>query len=431
MSKIKVIISKLDTNFKKIIKNSLWLLFDKLSRMLLGLIVTAWVARYLGPSEYGVLSYSLAYIAFFQAVSLLGINNIVVRDISIDKVRVEKILGSAFYLRLVSGIFCWISAVIIFVVINGFDSKSVILVSILGLSLIFQSYDIIDLWFQSQSQSKRTVRVKLLSYFFSNGLKVILILNNASIIFFVFVITVEYIFSAIGLIFAYKKYTCGKKWLFDYKYSRELIGESWPYIISGLSASIYMRIDQVMIKNILGIKELGIYAAALPLSISWNFIPVILAMSFSPFIAKEKEKGSVAYERAIIMIFKLFYSLSLIICVITYFIAPYIVPLLYGEQYSGSVSVLQIHIFTNIFISLGVAQSLWIINEKKSSIILYQTLSGAIFSIILNYYFVLKFGLVGAAFVAVFSQLLSTVIMNLFFAKKIFILQIKTMFFIR
>lgn len=166
-------------NLHVIIHNSGWLLFDKLVRILLGLLVGAWVARYLGPANFGELAYVLAYIAFFQAIANLGADGIIVRDIARDKNAAPQVLGTAFTLRLGVGLACWLAAIGGMAWSNGFDDPSVSLTALAGGTLIFQAADTIDLWFQSQSQSRRTVVAKLIAYLVSNGVKVGLILMQA------------------------------------------------------------------------------------------------------------------------------------------------------------------------------------------------------------------------------------------------------------
>ena len=166
-------------NLHAAMHNSGWLLFDKLVRLMLGLLVGAWVARYLGPAQYGELAYALAYIAFFQTVSTLGLDSIVVRDLVIHPEREAQILGTAFTLRFACGIFSWLVAVLGMAVISGWSDRSVLLVLLVGGSLVFQAADTVDLWFQSRSQSRRTVVAKLAAYLLSGGVKVALIVAEA------------------------------------------------------------------------------------------------------------------------------------------------------------------------------------------------------------------------------------------------------------
>ena len=417
-------------DIKKIINNSGWLLFDKLCRLGIGLIVSAWVARYLGPHEYGKLAYVLAYLAFFQAVCILGLDNIIVRDIAREKNKSGEIIGTTFFLRTLSGIVLWVASVAMMSILHGISSQITIITALCAFSLIFQVSDTIDLWFQSQSNSKRTVVVKLSSYLISNSLKVCLILNDASIEYFAAVIAIEGGISFIGLIFSYRKFPAHKLSISRIM-AVKLLKESWPYIFSSLSVMVYMRIDQLMIRSYLGDEELGIYAAVLPLAMIWTFIPMTLTTSLAPFIAKKKEEGEDKYWYVLKNIFRLYALLGWIICLCVVIVAPFIVNLLFGNAYSHGILVLQIIIFTNLFINMGVAQSLWILNEGKSKLAMYRTFIGAIVCIVSNMILIPIYGIYGAAVSAVLAQIFSTIISNIFISKKIFVLQLKSLFLLK
>ena len=165
-------------NLLVFLNNSSWLVFEKIVRLVLGLVVSAFVARYLGPSQFGELSYVLAYIAFFQTVSNLGLDGIVVREIAQNRTETHTILGTVFTIRLGAGILCWIVSIIGMIWLQGIQDRSVIITAIIGGNLVFQAADTVDLWFQSQSQSRRTVLVKLSAYLISNGIKISLILTR-------------------------------------------------------------------------------------------------------------------------------------------------------------------------------------------------------------------------------------------------------------
>lgn len=416
---------------KAAIYNSGWLIFDKLVRLLLGLLVSAWVARYLGPAQYGELAYVLAYLAFFQAVSVLGMDGIVVRDIAKDDMKAGEILGTTFILRVSVGFCCWAAAIIGMGFFNGWQDSSVYLTAIAGASLIFQAADTIDLWFQSQSQSRRTVIAKLAAYITSNGLKIVLILNKAPLLAFAVIMAIEFLLSALALVYAYKKFPCHHPWLLFKDRATKLLNESWPFMLSGLSIVVYMRIDQMMIKEILDEKELGIYAAVVPLATLWSFIPMTLFVSFSPMLARAKKESESAYWSCLINIFRGFALLGWLVCIPVAILSNYVVELLYGVAYARGATVLTILVFSNLFINMGVAQSLWILNEGKSKFSLYKTAVGAIVCLTANYILIPRLGIIGAAISAVLAQCSSTILVNVFLCRHIFILQLKSLLVIR
>ncbi|ENG4186233.1 flippase [Providencia rettgeri] len=397
----------------------------------LGLLVSAWVARYLGPSQFGELAYVLAYLAFFQAISTLGMDGIIVRDIAKDKSSANEILGTAFTLRAITGIACWFLAVCGMAFLNGWNDRSVYITALAGATLVFQAADTVDLWFQSQSQNKRTVAVKLSAYIFSNGIKVILILSKAPLLAFAAVVTLETFTIACGLFYAYKKYPCEQPWRKLKQQAIVLLHESWPFMISGLSIVLYMRIDQLMIKNYLGDVELGIYAAVLPLATLWQFIPMTLSVSLAPIVAQSKAKSNDNFYKTLGHIFRIFAMLGWLVCIPISILSQFVVGFLFGDIYLPGAIVLTIIVFTNLFINMGIAQSLWIINEKKPKLSLYKTIMGAVVCIISNIILIPLYGIVGAAISAVLAQMVSAVLSNILLSHKILKIQMKSLFFIK
>lgn len=417
------------TNLLAILHNSGWLLLDKVLRLVVGVLVSAWVARYLGPAQFGELAYILAFIAFFQAITNLGLEGIVVRDIAQYKERANSILGTAFILRFGVGVACWLFAVGSTAWLHGLQDSSVVLTALVAGTLIFQAADTVDLWFQSQSQSRRTVLAKIVSLLLTNGIKVLLILNEAPLVGFAAVLVLEGLISALGLAIAYSRFPCSQRWAYSADTARELLVESWPFLLSGISIIVYMRIDQIMIKEMLGSNELGIYAAVLPLATMWQFIPIALTASLAPFVARKKTESEDAYWQALEKIFKFYALLGWMVCIPVAVLANIAVNTLYGPAYQDGAIVLSIYVFTNLFINMGVAQGLWLLNDRRASLSLAKTVIGAVISVLGNWLLIPYWGITGVAAVAVMAQLASAVLTNFFFSRRLFVMQIRSLLF--
>lgn len=407
-----------------IIHNSGWLILDKVIRAFLGLLVGAWMARYLGPSNFGTLSYVIAYVTFFQAFANLGLDTIVVREIARQSQMAPLVLGTTLLMRVCSGIFAILIASSFMAFQYDWDSQIFLITLLVSSSLIFQVSDTVDLWFQSQSQNYRTITVKVLSYLISNGLKIVGILQGASLTYFAVLISVEAAISAFGLMLAYKKYPALGHWYFAISKAKILLHESWPFLLSSISVIVYMRLDQLLIKNYLGSTDLGIYAAALPIASVWSALPIAMCTSVAPFLARFRISEPTKYEVGFRMLFKYFFWFSLSISVTISFFADQIIELFYGVAYAESTMVLRIYVFTNIPVFLGVAQYLWIANEGRSTTALKNTVFGGACAIAADFLLIPQFGLVGAAFAAVIAYFASAVLGNLFFCKELFFMQL-------
>lgn len=410
------------------LQNSGWLFLDKAVRLALGLVVGAWVARYLGPKQFGELAYVLAYLAFFHAVATLRIDGIVVRDIAHDAASANTVLGTAFVLRLVVGSLCWMSAVGCMIWLYGLKDQNVALTALAGGALVFQAADAVDLWFQSQSRSRRTVIAKLIVQIFSSGMKLFLIWVNAPLLAFAAVFMLDALVAAIALGLAYRRFSCERQWKYASAAAKHMLCECWPHVLSGISVMIYMRIDQIMINDLLGAESLGVYAAMLSLATLWQFVPLALNVSLAPFVAKRKAQGEDAYWDALQKIFRMYALLGWLVCILTVICASSLTSLLYGQQYQQGVTALSIYVFTNVFINMGLAQELWLLNERRPVTGLLKTTLGAAVCVIGNLLVIPEYGIAGAAFVSVVAMASSAVLSNLLFARRIFTLQMRSLF---
>lgn len=411
------------SGLKDILKNSGWLFLDKAIRAVLGLLVGAWVARYLGPSQYGELAYYIALIAIFQSITSLGMDGIVVREIAKTPSQENVILGTVFWMRLITGCICWISILIGFAIADPENKQGIWILGIVGASLIFQIGDVVDLWFQGKSQNKRGVYAKLSAFLVANLIKVALVLLGADLMSFAIAVALEAALVALCMSVSYSFYPCKNRWHKNWALAKQLFMESWPYLISGVSIMIYMRIDQVMIKEMLGEYELGLFTAALPFVNIWNVVPVILCTVLLPYMSRQRVESPTLFYQYLSYLFRSFWLIALGLVLLTNVFSDFLMINTYGHSYQEAIPILNIYVLTLIPVFLGVAQNIWIINEGASHLVLIQTSVGAVSSIVLNLIFLPIWGMQGAAIAAVISYFVSAVAINLIFSRKLFMLQ--------
>jgi len=415
-------------DLQKTIGNTGWLLFDRIFRMGVGLLVSAWVARYLGPTQFGELSYVISFIAFFQVIAGIEASGFIIRDISQSRGDASVILGTAIWLRLIFGVFSWALAVLFMYFLHPENYQVILLTAIVGAIMVFQASDTIDLWFQSQSQSKRTVIAKLVAFLFSNGLKIILLIYKAPLVAFAGVMCIEFAASALGLAVAYRRFPTSARWKAEPAQAISLLSLSWPFIVNGLMATTLSRIDQIMLKEMLGEQQLGIYAAAIPISLAWSIIPATLVTSLAPYVAQKMHQNEKLYQEALVKIFRFFAIVALLGALLTALASPWIIKLLYGAEYKASAFVLSTHVFVNLFIFQGMAQHLWVINNNVRTVTVVGTFVSAIICIVSNLLLINRFGIIGAPFSTLLAELFCVVIIPCLLRKDLFDLY-KTAFF--
>ncbi|KHG41635.1 MAG: flippase [Aphanizomenon flos-aquae KM1D3_PB] len=419
---------KSSNGLRGIIANTGWLFADRILRMGVGLFVGVWVARYLGVEQFGVFNYATAFVALFSTLSTLGLDAIVVRSIVREPEKRAEILGTAFWLKLFGGVAALVLAVSSIILVRHDDQLTISLVAILSSVGIFQAFDTIDLWFQSQVQSKYTVIAKNTAFVITALVKVTLISIHAPLIAFAWTALGEVGLGAIGLIISYRVRGYSP-WLWPWSspLAKTLLKESWPLILAGVTIMIYMRIDQIMLGQMIGDKAVGLYSAATRISEVWYFIPMAIASSVSPAIYAAKEVSEALYYQRIEQFLRLLSWLSIVVAVPMSFLSGTIITVLFGKSYEASASILAIHIWASLFVFMGVGTSCWFIAEGLTQFALRITIIGAVTNVVLNIFLIPAYGGVGAAIATVIAQAFASFLSNATHPKtrKIFNLQVK------
>lgn len=392
----------------KIYRNLSWLFIDRLIKILGGLIVAVWVARYLGPENYGVLNFGLAYAAFFTLFIKLGLDKIVVREIVNNPDKEHLFLGTAFYIKFCGALisFGLIATSLVFYKTDPIIKWTIILVSS---GFLFQSFDVIDFYYQSTLRSKYVVFSRNLAFVISSTLKIYYILYEFSVLYFASVVSFELMLSAIFLIVAYTKN--GKKlidWRFDKKIAVGYLRDSWPLALNIFLVSIHVRIDQAMIKSMLDLKQLGIFSVAVKIAEYWYFIPGIIIQTLMPYFVKLRQINYIIYVNRLVQLYSIMFWMGILIGIISVLLGKQLIIVLFGVEYINAYQALVYNIWKGIFISQAVAAGIWIINENVQLYRLMVNLMAVATNIILNIIFIPKMGISGAGLASLISIGIST-----------------------
>ena len=426
-------LKKLQTQkeFKGVVTNIGWLFADRILRMGVGLVVGVWVARYLGVEQFGTFNYAAAFVVLFSTCASLGLPSLIIREIANEPEKKEQILGTAFWLQLSGGIATLLLAITTISILRHDDPVTIGLVSILASVSIFQAFDTIDLWFQSQVNSKYTVLAKNAAFLVITLFKVLLINIHAPLLSFAWATLAEAAIGSVGLIYCYKLQGYFiSMWKWDFHIAKKLLRESYPLIFSGMAVVIYMKIDQIMLGEMIGSQSVGIYSAATRISEIWYFIPTAIASSIYPAIFSAKKEGNeILYYRRIQQLLRLLSTIAIIIAVPMSFLSGDVVTILFGSEYSAAGPILAIHIWAAVFVFMGVGTSSWFIAEGLTYLTFRRTLIGAVVNIILNFVLIPMYGGIGAAIATVISQAFASFISNAFNLKsrKLFLIQLKSL----
>ena len=400
--------------FRRYLFNTSWLFGEQALRILAGLFVGIYVARYLGPEQFGVYSYSLAFVALFSAVGRLGLDGILVRDLVNHPDRRDVYLGTAFWLKVIGAIFALLMLTVMLQVAAN-DATKNLYIYIIACGMIFQSCDVVDSYFQSKVLSKYVSIAKVAQLVLSSLLKLYFVSIQADLFWFVLVSLVDQISLALCLLVAYYRQRLGSFWgKFDPDIARVMLKNCWPLVLSHISVAVYMRMDQILIKELLGEREVGIYAAAAKISEVWSFIPVIVTNSLFPAILNAKKVDHMLYSARLQRLYSVMVLSAFVVALPIALFSDWIVQILYGTAYRDAGPVLMIHVWTGVFVALGTASSTWLLSESLQRFALFRTLSGAMASLVLNVALIPHYGNMGAAAAAVIGYMIAGFIFDLF-----------------
>jgi PST family polysaccharide transporter len=394
----------------RILSNTSWLFLDRLLGLVVGFIVGAWVARYLGPAQYGLYSYALAFEAMFVPIAGLGLANVVVREIINHPLEKHSILGTAFAAQLAAGLLTFGLIVGVVPLLRPADPLVGRLVAITAVQLVFRAFvNTLDCWFRSRVQSKYIVWSQSIALAVTALIRVALILLAAPLIAFAWSGLAQVVLFALGAAVSYRMSgQVLRLWQGSLWRARRLLQDSWPLILSGLAVVAYMRIGQLMIGNMLGDEDLGIYSVAVRLSELWYFIPMAVASSVFPAIVNSRENQvKEVYKRRLQSFYDAMAGIAYAVVIPCTLLASRLVTWLFGPDYAEAGPILTVHIWAFVFVSLGVARSQWLIAENLTRVSMFMTILGAVTSLGLNYLLIPTFGGLGAAWATLISYAVS------------------------
>lgn len=402
----------------KILGNIGWLSLDKALRMGVGLFVGVWIARYLGPEQFGLFSFATAFVGLFGAVAGLGLQGIVVRDIVRDPAGKEVILGTAAMLQLLGGLLAYGLILGTIFWLRPEDTLSKMLVAILGSMMLFKASDVAVYWFESQVTSKYTVWVQNGCFLLFAAIKVGFILNHAPLIAFAWATMAEALLVALLLFAMLGLRGPGLRQLqFTVARAKGLLKDSWPLLLSGMVLMVQARIDQIMLGQMVSDSEVAQYSVALRLIETAAFASMLLRSTFSPSIIEAKKLSEPLYLNRLIAFYKLNMLVAIVIALpIAIFSSP-IIHLLFGPEYAPAAPILALMSLRLIFAHVGVPRGIYLLNENLMQYAAFTMIAGTFANISLNIVLIPLYGGMGATFASLISFSVTIFFIDIFYSR--------------
>lgn len=409
--------------FRKYFRNTSWMFVDKVVRLASVLITSIFVTRYLGPELFGQLNYASAFVGIFFALTSMGLDDILIRDLVRRPDRRDQLMGTAAVIKLVGAAVLFIT-VLSLAVFKQMDSTTLFMVILIASAEFLKPFVVVEQYFYSQVKGRTAAKVNIVQVVIASGFRLALIAVHAPLIWFAWAYIVEMAAGVTGYLIAYRHSgQFWRNWRFSKHTAQYLLRQSWPLIIYGLALYVQAKIDQVMIGDILrktmgeaaSNAEVGQYSAALKMIEALGFVPGIVVASLAPAITRARAQDRSLYEDRLVNQYRLMFILFLLVSVPLYFLAEPAMVLLFGEKFRMAGYLLSLFAIRLFFTNMGVAKSSFITNESLFKYSLVTSVIGAALNISMNYLLIPTYQSIGAIWAMIGSFFVSIFLVDLFF----------------
>jgi len=411
-------------------KNISWAVIGKVVTLLGGFIVGVFVARYLGPEQYGLMSYVISFVAIFQALANFGLDNIEIREEAKNRDERDAIIGTAFVLKL---IFAVVTILLIAIIVN-FSETDVFtrwMILLYSLSIICNSFFVARNYFTAIVWNEYVVKSEISRTVIGIVIKVVLLLLHSNLVWFIAACMFDYVLLAAGYCLSYsKKIAPIRLWRFERKWARFLVKQSFPLMLTSAAVIIYQRIDQLMIKNMLDDASLGQFSVANRFVEVLVFVPVMICQTVAPVLVSKRREDEVAYKNMSQFFMNIVVWISIVISLITSLLSYFIVVWTFGEVYIPAVSVLQILAFKTVTVALSNTAGQLLIIEGLQNYAVIRDILGCVVCVVLNYLLIPTLGVIGSAIVTILSNFVAGYVSDIIIPKyrHLFRMQTKAIF---
>jgi O-antigen/teichoic acid export membrane protein len=374
-------------------------------RLLGGAVVGIVVARYLGPRQFGLLNFALAIYSLFNIVSNLGMDSLVVRDVVLDQSNEHEVLGTAFVLKAAASVVTAITATFVEWLMEPHNGILIAIVALMSFASISQALDVVDYFFQAKVRSRYTVVPRTIVFVAASVARLVAVYLHMSLLAFAWIAALEVLFSEIGLGFSYLCYRRTlPRWNWHLPRAKSLLSESWPLLISSIMIVLYMRTDQLLLGKLSTMSTVGVYSVAVRLSEIWYAIPIIVTGTVMPRLLQTRDLDSAKYQSRLLIFYESMILASLFVVAGTLLAGPFVIKLLYGQQFAPASKILSIHIWTGVFVAVGCIGGQQYVHEKITISSVQRTALGAVVNVVLNFLWIPHWGGMGSAMATLVAQ---------------------------
>ena len=395
----------------KVAKNAVWIIGIRIIQSIIALLINMMTARYLGPSNFGLITYAASLVAFVLPIMQLGFSDVLVQEIVNDSNEEGTIIGTSIMLSLVSAVCCIVGVTSFAFAANPSEPATVLVCVLYSLVLLFQAFDHIGFWYQAKLMSRYTSMISLIAYVVVSGYKIYLLVSGKNIYWFALSNTLDYALISIGGIILYHKLG-GQRLSFSWEIGEKMFSRSKHYILSSMMVTIFAQTDKIMIKMMMDEAATGYYGAAVTCAGMTSFIFTAIIDSFRPSIFEGQKGNNGVFRYRLTMLYSIVIYLSLAQSLVTALFSEWIIRFLYGTAYAPAINVLRIIVWYTTFSYLGAVRNIWILANSMQKYLWRINMVGALANVALNAVLIPMFGINGAAVASLLTQIFTNVIVG-------------------
>ncbi len=399
---------------KQVFNNAKWIIVCKIAQSILQFLVGIICARYLGPSNYGLINYASSVVAFLLPVVKLGFDATLVRELIDNPKKEGEILGTSLALNFIFSVFSVVGVFLFATIANAGETVTIIVCTLYSLMLFFVVLEMVQYWFQYKLLSKYSSVVMLISYFCVSLYKIFLLVTEKSVYWFALSHSVEYGIVGVLLIIIYFKLG-GQKFRFSKDTAVMMLNRSKYFVLASLLVVVFQNVGVIMLSNLSGHEETGFYTSALTSASVLQFFYTAIMDSYRPLILTSKNESKESYEKNIAGLYSIVTYLTVAQSIVFSIFAKLIISVLYGSEFMPAVSVLRIIVWFCAFSYMGTIRNIWLLAEDKQKYLWKINLFGVVVNVIVNVIAIPRFGACGAAVAAFTTQFLMNFALGFFF----------------
>lgn len=387
----------------RLLHNTTWILINQIFQLAVSFFVGVATVRYLGPSNYGEITYIASYISFFSSFTYLGLETVIINRLIFYKERDGEVIASAIFLRFIAGVISVLS-IYILVYFMDHDSQLLKIAGIMSLRLLFSAFNTVEYWYQYRLLSKKTAVVDMLAFAIASAYRIYILVSGKDIYWFAFYETLLYLLNMLFYIPMFRS-DCTHPIRVSKDLCQDLLKSCLPYLIATVMLTLYSEIDRVMIKQMMhSTVEVGYYSAAVTICNLIAFIPESLSLSARPVLMEMRQNNASNYNLRVTQVLASLIWFSCLYSIIITIFAKAVILILYGTEYGAAAPALMIMVWSSLFSHLTKIRDLWLLGENQSHLVTGFSFLGVVMNIGLNALLIPRYGISGAAVATVVTQ---------------------------